>query len=107
MRPPSVTHSVTVGRARRWIESGSSDLRVAIKKAVGRDAGGSVDEGWFRRASAAAARYAVLRGEFVRRRRRQRQILALNATSRADRTPAANPCTRSTFAAKPTSMSCR
>jgi hypothetical protein len=54
MRPPSVTHSVTVGRARRWIESGSSDLRVAIKKAVGRD-GGSVDEGWFRPASAAAA----------------------------------------------------
>lgn len=33
VRPPSVTHSVTVGQVRRWIESGSSDPRVAIKKA--------------------------------------------------------------------------
>jgi hypothetical protein len=33
VRPPLVTHSVTVGQVRRWIESGSSDPRVAIKKA--------------------------------------------------------------------------
>ena len=33
VRPPAVTHSVTVGQVRRWIESGSSDPRVAIKKA--------------------------------------------------------------------------
>jgi hypothetical protein len=33
VRAPSVTHSVTVGQVRRWIESGSSDPRVATKKA--------------------------------------------------------------------------
>ena len=33
VRPPVVTHTVTVGQVRRWIESGSSDPRVAIKKA--------------------------------------------------------------------------
>jgi hypothetical protein len=33
VRPPTITHSVTVGQVRRWIESGSSDARVAIKKA--------------------------------------------------------------------------
>jgi hypothetical protein len=33
VRPPLVSHSVTVGQVRRWIESGSSDPRVAIKKA--------------------------------------------------------------------------
>jgi hypothetical protein len=32
VRPPAVTHSDTVGQVRRWIESGSSDPRVAIKK---------------------------------------------------------------------------
>ena len=32
VRPPVVTHSVTVGQVRRWIESGSSDPRIAIKK---------------------------------------------------------------------------
>ena len=33
VRPPVGTHTVTVGQVRRWIESGSSDPRVAIKKA--------------------------------------------------------------------------
>lgn len=32
VRPPLVTHSVTVGQVRRWIESGSTDPRLAIKK---------------------------------------------------------------------------
>ena len=33
VRQPSVTHSVTVGQVQRWIASGSSDPRVATRKA--------------------------------------------------------------------------